>query len=289
MEKKEQTKKLVIRGIIVVCTAIILFIAIDLLNVLAFKGKPFIIISETDTKQSSILYDIYECNGERIFKLKGTKFACPKENKKVITITDRSEGEYCAQAIEYYYKDYYFTCIKSQSVIVTVNGKEYTIKEALNNGIVTMDELIAIGFKPLKKNVTDEPVPTEPTTPNNQTKPSESTNPTEPTNPTTPTEPANPTKPVTPVEPITPIEPIEKPIDNTKKITITDTSAGKDCAQAIEYYYKRYYFNCIKSQYVIITVNGKKYNIKDALNNGIVTMDELIDAGFKPQSDAVDR
>ena len=152
-----------------------------------------------------------------------------------------------------------------------------------------MDELIAIGFKPLKKNVTDEPVPTEPTTPNNQTKPSESTNPTEPTNPTTPTEPANPTKPVTPVEPITPIEPIEKPIDNTKKITITDTSAGKDCAQAIEYYYKRYYFNCIKSQYVIITVNGKKYNIKDALNNGIVTMDELIDAGFKPQSDAVDR
>ena len=106
MEKKEQTKKLVIRGIIVVCSAIILFIAIDLINVLAFKGKPFIIINETDTKQSSILYDIYECNEERIFKLKGTKFACPKENKKVITITDRSEGEYCAQAIEYYYKDY---------------------------------------------------------------------------------------------------------------------------------------------------------------------------------------
>ena len=50
MEKKEQTKKLAIRGVIVVCTAIVLFIAIDLLNVLAFKGKPFIIISETDTK-----------------------------------------------------------------------------------------------------------------------------------------------------------------------------------------------------------------------------------------------
>ena len=41
---------------------------------------------------------------------------------------------------------------------------------------------IATGFKPLKKNVTDEPEPTEPTNPNNQTKPSESTNPTEPTN-----------------------------------------------------------------------------------------------------------
>lgn len=148
MEKKEQTKKLVIRGIIVVCSAIILFIAIDLINILAFKGKPFIIINETDTKQSSILYDIYECNEERIFKLKGTKFTCPKENKKVITITDRSEEEDCAQAIEYYYKRYYFNCIKSQYVIVTVNGKKYNIKEALNNGIVTMDELIDAGFKP---------------------------------------------------------------------------------------------------------------------------------------------
>ena len=287
MEKKEQTKKLAIRGVIVVCTAIVLFIAIDLLNVLAFKGKPFIIISETDTKQSSILYDVYECDGKRIFKLKGTKFNCPVENKKVITITDRSEGQYCAQAIEYYYKDYYFTCIKSHNVIVTVNGKEYTIKEALNNGIVTMDELIAIGFKPLKKNVTDDP-----TTPTEPTEPTEPTTPTQPTTPTKPVKPTEPVKPVKPVEPVTPVEPTnptEKPTDTTKKITITDTSAGKNCAQAIEYYYKRYYFNCIKSQYVIVTVNGKKYNIKEALNNGIVTMDELIAAGFKPQTDAVDR
>lgn len=281
MGKKEQTKKLVIRGIIVVCTAIVLFIAIDLLNVLAFKGKPFIIISETDTKQSSILYDVYECNGKRIFKLKGTKYNCPVENKKVITITDRSEGQYCADAIEYYYKDYYFTCVKSHNVIVTVNATEYTIKEALNNEIVTMDELIAIGFKPLKKNVTDDP-----------TTPTDSTEPTTPTKPTTPTESTTPSEPVKPTEPITPVEPTsptEKPTDTTKKITITDTSAGKDCLQAIEYYYKRYYFNCIKSQYVIVTVNGKKYNIKEALNNGIVTMDELIAVGFKPQTDAVDR
>ncbi len=278
MKGKESSKKIVIRGVIVVVSAIILLIAIDLLNVLAFNGKPMFLISENDTKQSSILYDIYDCNGKRVYKFKGTKFNCPvKENKKVITITDKSEGQYCADAIEYYYKDYYFTCIKSQYVIVTVNGKEYTIKEALNNGIVTMDELIEIGFKPLKKSVTDDPSD-EPTTP---------TEPTKPENPTTPSEPTKPSEPAKPVTPTTP----EKPSDNTnkKKITITDTSAGKNCAQAIEYYYKRYYFNCIKSQYVIVTVNGKKYNIKEALNNGIVTMDELIEAGFKPQTDAVDR
>lgn len=68
---------------------------------------------------------------------------------------------------------------------------------------------------------------------------------------------------------------------NGKEITIEDTSKG-DLAQAIEYYYKDYYFNCIKSQYVIVTVNNKKYNIKEALNNNIVTMNELIEVGFKP-------
>ena len=72
-------------------------------------------------------------------------------NEKTITIEDRSNGE-CAMALEFYYQDYYFTCIKSYNVIVTVNGKSYTIKEALNNKIVTMDELINVGFKPLKKN-----------------------------------------------------------------------------------------------------------------------------------------
>ena len=293
MKNQESSKKVVIKGIIVVVSAIVLLVAVDLLNVLAFNGKPMFLINESDTKQSSILYDIYDCNGKKVYKFKGTKFNCPvDENKKVITITDKSEGTYCADAIEYYYKDYYFTCIKSQYVIVTVNGKEYTIKEALNNGIVTMDELIAVGFKPLKKSVTDDPSE-EPTTPTEPSKPEEPTTPTEPSNPTlptTPTEPSKPEEPTTPATPATPTTPT-KPSDDTnkKKITITDTSAGKNCAQAIEYYYKRYYFNCIKSQYVIVTVNGKKYNIKEALNNGIVTMDELIEAGFKPQTDAVDR
>lgn len=73
------------------------------------------------------------------------------KKEKTITIEDKSNGE-CAMALEFYYQDYYFTCIKSHNVIVTVNGKSYTIKEALNNKIVTMDELINVGFKPLKKN-----------------------------------------------------------------------------------------------------------------------------------------
>ena len=75
-------------------------------------------------------------------------------SNKRITIIDRSSGN-CPQAIEYYYEDnnhkYYFTCIISGSIFVKIDNQEYNIKDALNNKIVTMDELIEAGFKPLKK------------------------------------------------------------------------------------------------------------------------------------------
>lgn len=77
-----------------------------------------------------------------------------KPQDKIILIEDNSQAN-CASAIEYYYEDnnykYYFTCVKSSSIIVTVNGNKYTIKEALNNDIVTMEELEQNGFKPLKE------------------------------------------------------------------------------------------------------------------------------------------
>ena len=75
---------------------------------------------------------------------------------KKITIIDKSDpNASCASAIEYYYEDneykYYFTCIKSPSIYVKINDKEYNIKYALNNHIVTIKELESSGFKPLKE------------------------------------------------------------------------------------------------------------------------------------------
>lgn len=74
-------------------------------------------------------------------------------NKRIIIIDKSSDN--CPQAIEYYYEDnnyrYYFTCVISGSIFVKVDNQEYNIKYALNNKIVTMDELIEAGFKPLKK------------------------------------------------------------------------------------------------------------------------------------------
>ena len=99
-----------------------------------------------DYKNSLVTVSIVNDNN-----IKLTNAFTKVKKEKTITIEDRSNGE-CAMALEFYYQDYYFTCIKSHNVIVTVNGKSYTIKEALNNKIVTMDELINVGFKPLKKN-----------------------------------------------------------------------------------------------------------------------------------------
>lgn len=75
---------------------------------------------------------------------------------KKITIIDKSDpNASCASAIEYYYEDneykYYFTCIKSPSIYVKINDKEYNIKYALNNHIVTIKELESSGFNPLKE------------------------------------------------------------------------------------------------------------------------------------------
>ena len=81
-------------------------------------------------------------------------------NKKII-LEDRTKGQMCAQAIEYFYEDanyrYYFTCIKSNSMYVIINDNEYKLVDALQNGIVTIKELENNGYTFLKesKNVQD--------------------------------------------------------------------------------------------------------------------------------------
>ena len=72
-----------------------------------------------------------------------------------ITLIDKSKGSNCAQAIEYFYEDnaykYYFTCIKSSSMYLLIDGKEYPLKEALNNKVTTIKELEENGIKFLKQ------------------------------------------------------------------------------------------------------------------------------------------
>lgn len=209
---------------IVVIFIFLLFIS-DFIFLLIEK-KPLILTSYNGEKYSSIFYDVYNCNDEKVIKSKFSKYSCKvkendnldnknniKENitdnnkpnnsnnnntdsnnskndndtdnksdnnkddknnniindnpiidttiddniinsNKRIIIIDKSSDN-CPQAIEYYYEDnnyrYYFTCVISGSIFVKIDNQEYNIKYALNNKIVTMDELIEAGFKPLKK------------------------------------------------------------------------------------------------------------------------------------------
>lgn len=83
---------------------------------------------------------------------------------------------------------------------------------------------------------------------------------------------------------------VEQPITsgtmvNGRMIKIVNRSSG-NCAQAIEYYYSdskyKYYFNCILSPSIFVIIDGVEYNLKVALNTGVVSMAELEKAGFRP-------
>lgn len=121
--------------------------------------------------QSGTLND-FKCDSINLLKYKDKKQNDEEDNNDIkkddkiinarnIVVEDRS-GDYCAQAIEYFYSDneytYYFSCIKSESVYVMVDGKEYKLVNALNNGIVTMKELNDAGyfFSKKERNLSDK-------------------------------------------------------------------------------------------------------------------------------------
>lgn len=67
--------------------------------------------------------------------------------REIIYVNKFPEGAYCAQAIDEFYHEngttYYFTCQMSQYIYVIVDGVEYGLVEALENGIVTIEEVEA--------------------------------------------------------------------------------------------------------------------------------------------------
>lgn len=95
------------------------------------------------------------------YKKKITKVDDKINNKKIdtgsknIKLIDKSQGSMCASAIDYFYEDaqykYYFTCMKSGSMYLLINGKEYPLKTALNNKITTIKELEENGIYFLKQ------------------------------------------------------------------------------------------------------------------------------------------
>ncbi len=212
---------------IVVIFIFLLFIS-DFIFLLIEK-KPLILTSYNGEKYSSIFYDVYNCNDEKVIKSKFFKYSCKiKENdnldnknniKENITDNNKPNNSNNNNTDSNNSKNDNDTDNKSDN-----NKDNKDNKNNKNNNIINDNQIIDTRI--------DDNI-----------------------------------------------------IGSNKRIIIIDKSSD-NCPQAIEYYYEdnnyRYYFTCVISGSIFVKIDNQEYNIKYALNNKIVTMDELIEAGFKP-------
>ncbi len=212
---------------IVVIFIFLLFIS-DFIFLLIEK-KPLILTSYNGEKYSSIFYDVYNFNDEKVIKSKFFKYSCKiKENdnldnknniKENITDNNKPNNSNNNNTDSNNSKNDNDTDNKSDN-----NKDNKDNKNNKNNNIINDNQIIDTRI--------DDNI-----------------------------------------------------IGSNKRIIIIDKSSD-NCPQAIEYYYEdnnyRYYFTCVISGSIFVKIDNQEYNIKYALNNKIVTMDELIEAGFKP-------
>ncbi len=223
MKKYEKFLLVVIFFIILIFLSDFIFLMI--------KRKPLILISKNDQKYSSIFYDVYDCNNEKIIKNKFSKFNCQVISSNSDKDNNKKENN----------KD---------------NNQDVIDNNQNNNKDNKQDNIIDNNNNDNKKDDNNNSNNNNNDNKNNNIKDN-------------------------------PIidETIEDTIIGNNKITIIDRSSD-NCPQAIEYYYEdneyKYYFTCIISGSIFVKVDGVEYNIKTALNNKIVTMNDLIEAGFKP-------
>ena len=142
--------------------------------------------------------------------------------------------------------------------------------------------------------------PKAPIPPSDTSSPASPSDPSASDVPAAPASPDNISAPSSDVAPISPNQPAEYPddLDCTPDpvpdpdvvvaYKIVDTSAGLDIAfaQAIEEVYEDsravYCFSCIKSHYITVYfTDGSEMNIKDALNSGLLTVDEAKALGIR--------
>ena len=161
---KKVGKIILVIVVMIVSTIFIDFISLHTMN------KPFFVIDGTNTKYTGLFFDTYNCpeNSWFVFKSKFTKFSCAVEldDKKnyestleIKSIQDESIGRtdlVFAQALEKFYEDdnfeYFYSCIKSSYVTVTyTNGTKETVKDALANGNITIQDVNKYGIKYYKE------------------------------------------------------------------------------------------------------------------------------------------
>lgn len=267
---------------VVIGSLISVFILIEIVNIVFIKisNKPLIYLSSSKGENIvyySLLYNVYDCelNSNLVIKSKSSKYECPIKYEFSITDETKFINDFaCDEALEEIYKDenysYNLTCLKSKYIKVNyIDGSVENIKDALFNKNITIDKLDEYNIDYVKVPLASDEVtiPDVNISDNEVIDESINSNQNEITNKEQ--------------------ETIEIPInENTKErvIKIIDKS-GPNCAQAIEYFYQNYYFTCQKSNYVYVDIDGNVYLLKDALNNKIITIEELEKAGYKFNKD----
>ena len=247
-EKKEKRNFLdIFVEVIGRITLIILFLFIvDYAYSLMFADKPIIVLKQENNKYSSILYDMYICKNGKAVKLKNEKFTC--EEIDGIDVDNNNTNE------------------NTNTESNNTNNNNNT-PNSNNNNNTTID-----------KNKTNENTKNDNTT----TKDTETK---KDNNTVNDNNKSDTNKDVSKIDKDKLILKDNQNTNSNSNIKIEDRQKG-NCAQAIEYYYQdnayKYYFTCIKSNSIFVIKDGKEYTIKYALNNNIVTMQELIDNGFHP-------
>lgn len=230
--------------LLVVIVFIILIFLSDFIF-LMIKRKPLILISKSNQKYSSIFYDVYDCNNEKVIKNKFSKFNCQ------VTPSNNDKGDN-----------------KDNNQDVIDNNQDNKNDNNQNSNKDNKQDDIIDNSKNNNNNDNSKDDNKQNTNKDNNNSNNNNDN-------------KNNNIKDNPIIDGT----IKDTIIGNNKITIIDRSSG-NCPQAIEYYYEdseyKYYFTCIISGSIFVKVDGVEYNIKTALNNKIVTMDDLIEAGFKP-------
>lgn len=214
-------------------------------------------------------------------------------NNHEIKIEDTCEaGLAYPDAIEEYYKDDKYVCkfnqIRSGCYVVKVDGKEYSLKDALNNKVITVEEAIENGMYCEK--IVDDDTNDSNTNTNSVSNSNVETNTNSNSNTSSNTNSNSSTnKPVTSnTNSNTSSDKFSNVISSSNvlvnKLSIIDR-CGEYTTQVIDEFYQDseyiYYFTSGRSGCTYVNVNGKEYSVKSALNDKIVTMKELEDIGFK--------
>lgn len=144
--------------ILIIVAIFTLHTVIDLIAIYNFD-RPVFAIKGDNYKYHGLFYDTYFCQefSSPFIKAKWEKYNCIVSDTKIEEDTVKKVAKIedlmltrtdlvCAEALENFYSDseydYYFNCMKSGMIIVTyTDGSEENIKEALDNGNITIEDL----------------------------------------------------------------------------------------------------------------------------------------------------